>query len=69
MLYVPLTTVVFIARMQVMPTHKIDREKATKLLLQGRTVRQVAAELDVSTQAIYTAIRRGHIERPQPVAA
>lgn len=49
-----------------MPTHKIDRMRATKLLQQGRTVRQVAAELDVSTQAIYTALRLGHITRPQP---
>jgi hypothetical protein len=49
----------------LVPTYKLDRELASELLTQGRTVRQVAIELGVSTQAIYEAIRLGQVVRPE----
>jgi hypothetical protein len=49
-----------------MPTQKLDRERANRLLAMGRTVRQVAVELDVSTQAIYRALKAGQIVKPEP---
>lgn len=42
----------------------IDHRKATRLLAQGATVRQVALQLGCTTQAIYYAIAMGLIERP-----
>lgn len=42
----------------------IDYRKATRLLSQGATVRQVALQLGCTTQAIYYAISMGHVTRP-----
>lgn len=42
--------------------------KATELLERGLTVRQVALQLGVTTQAVYYAISKGYIVRPEPPA-
>lgn len=52
-----------------MPKLKLDRDRASALLEQGMSVRQVAVVLDVSTQAIYKAIAHGQVRRPVKTAA
>lgn len=42
----------------------INYAKATRLLSQGASVRQVALQLGCTTQAIYYAIGMGYIQRP-----
>lgn len=43
----------------------IDPAKATRLLGEGATIRQVAQACGVSTQAIYAAIRDGRVAAPE----
>jgi uncharacterized protein (DUF433 family) len=44
-------------------TKRIDPEEAADMLRAGSSVREVAAHFNVSTQAVYLAIRQGRVPK------
>lgn len=44
-------------------TKRIDPDEATEMIRAGSSVREIAAHFNVSTQAVYLAIRQGRLPK------